>query len=227
VRTTLSSRLEKNWHTVIGGEFDQLYWAQLEEFLQREKDLKRTIYPKVGEIFNALNSTAFEDIKVLIIGQDPYHGEGQANGLCFSVRKGRVIPRSLQNIYKEIEAEYRIQMPAHGDLTGWAAQGVLLLNATLTVREASAGSHQGKGWEDFTDAIIRAVNEECEHIVFLLWGRSAREKRALIGEKHLVLEASHPSPFSARHSFSGCGHFKKANDYLIKYGLKPVGWQRI
>ena len=228
MRTTLSSRLEKNWHTVIGGEFDQLYWAQLEQFLQREKDLKRTIYPKDEEIFNALNSTAFGNIKVVITGQDPYHGEGQANGLCFSVRKDiDVLPRSLSNIYKEIDDEYTVKMPRHGDLTGWAEQGVLLLNATLTVQQARPGSHQGKGWEKFTDAIIRAVNEKPEPVVFLLWGRSAQRKRALIGKKHLVLETSHPSPFSARRGFFGCDHFKKANKYLIKCGLKPVGWQKI
>ena len=218
----------KNWLDIIGGEFDQPYMAQLEQFLQREKDLGHIIYPKDEEIFNALNSTAFEDIKVVIIGQDPYHGEGQSNGLCFSVRKDiNVIPRSLSNIYKEIDDEYPIKMPRHGDLTGWATQGVLLLNATLTVQQARPGSHQGKGWEKFTDAIIRAVNEKYEHVVFLLWGRSAREKRALIGKKRLVLETSHPSPRSARRGFCGCGHFKTANDYLIKYGLKSVGWQKI
>jgi uracil-DNA glycosylase len=234
VRTTLSSRLEKNWHTVIGGEFDQLYWARLEQFLQRERDLKRTIYPKDEEIFNALNSTAFEKIKVVIIGQDPYHGEEQANGLCFSVHKGKAIPPSLKNIYKEIKAEDG-GMPPHGDLTGWAKQGVLLLNATLTVREASAGSHRGKGWEKFTDAIISAVNKEREHVVFLLWGSSAREKGlrkkdgvALIDrEKHKVLETSHPSPFSARLGFQGCGHFKKANEDLKEHRVRPVEWQKI
>ena len=222
--TTLSSRLEKDWHAIIGGEFGQSYMAQLEQFLQWEKDAGNIIYPKNEEIFNALNLTSFENIKVVIIGQDPYHGAGQAHGLSFSVRKG-AIPPSLKNIYKEIEGEYRIEMPPHGDLTGWAAQGVLLLNATLTVRQASPGSHQGKGWEKFTDAVIREINEKREHVVFLLWGRCAREKRALIHQKHLALEASHPSPLSARHSFFGCGHFRKANDYLIKHGCEPVEWQ--
>jgi uracil-DNA glycosylase len=231
--TTISSRLEKNWSDIIGGEFDRPYMAQLEQFLQRENDLGRIIYPKDEEIFNALNSTAFKNIKVVIIGQDPYHGEGQAHGLCFSVPKSiKKIPPSLRNIYKEIG----IQMPLHGDLTGWAAQGVLLLNATLTVRKDSAGSHKGKGWEKFTDAVICAVSERREHVVFLLWGRYAGEKAALIDpQKHLVLEASHPSPLSVGrgsrdgkiHSFRGCGHFEESNGYLKKHGLKPVKWENI
>jgi uracil-DNA glycosylase len=232
--TTLSSRLEKNWHAMIGGEFEigvefERHMAQLEQFLQQEKDLGRIIYPNDEEIFNALNSTAFHDIKVVIIGQDPYHGEGQAHGLCFSVPNTiKKIPPSLRNIYQEIEAECDIQMPSHGDLTGWAAQGVLLLNATLTVRQASPGSHKGKGWEELTDAIIRAVSAKREHIVFLLWGRYAREKAALIDHnKHWVLEAPHPSPFSARLGFFDCGHFIKANAYLNQHGLKPVEWEKI
>lgn len=225
--TTLSNRLEKNWRHIIGGEFDQ-HMARLEKFLQREKSAERTIYPKEAEIFKALNSTALEDIKVVIIGQDPYHGAGQAHGLCFSVPKGKAIPPSLKNIYKEIEAECDIQMLRHGDLTGWAAQGVLLLNATLTVRQGSPGSHKGKGWKEFTDAIIRTVNEKREHVVFLLWGRCAQRKGALIDRKrHKVLETSHPSPLSAHRGFLGCGHFKEANDYLKKHGLKPVLWEKI
>jgi uracil-DNA glycosylase len=224
--TTLSSRLEKNWRDIIGVEFEQRM-AKLEQFLQQEKDLGHTIHPKDEEIFNALNSTPLENIKVVILGQDPYHGEGQANGLCFSVRKGTRIPPSLNNIYNEIKDEYGIR-PSHGDLTGWAAEGVLLLNATLTVREDSAGSHRGKGWEKFTDEVICAVSETREHVVFLLWGRYAGEKTALIdGKKHLVLETSHPSPLSARLGFLGCEHFKKTNDYLIKHGLKPVEWEKI
>src|ERR1035437_9821680 len=169
-------KLEKNWLDVLGGEFDQPYMTKLKQFLQQEKVAGRIIYPKGAEIFNALNTTAFDNVRVVIIGQDPYHGEGQAHGLCFSVRKGIAIPPSLINIYKEIEAEYGVQMPRHGDLTGWAAQGVLLLNATLTVQHANAGSHQHKGWEEFTDAIIRAVNERRKHVVFLLWGSYADRK---------------------------------------------------
>jgi uracil-DNA glycosylase len=234
--TTLSSRLEKNWRAIISGEFKtgvefEQHMAKLEQFLQRERGLERIVYPNDEKIFNALNSTAFDDIKVVIIGQDPYHGAERANGLAFSVRKGIRIPPSLQNIYEEIKRDCGVQMPDLGDLSGWAAQGVLLLNATLTVRKAKAGSHQGKGWEKFTDAVIRAVNEKREPVVFLLWGLRAQEKKALIEcPKHLVLEASHPSPLSAyrgRRPFIGCGHFKEANVYLIKHRLKPVVWQKI
>jgi uracil-DNA glycosylase len=164
----------------------------------------------------------------VIIGQDPYHGEGQAHGLSFSVPKGVKPPPSLRNIYKEIEAEYGVKMPSSGDLTGWAAQGVLLLNATLTVEAGNAGSHQKKGWEDFTDAIIRIVNEKCEHVVFMLWGSYAQKKGAHIDRtKHLVLESVHPSPLSAHRGFLGNGHFKSANEYLAKHGRTPIDWQAI
>jgi uracil-DNA glycosylase len=216
--TTLSNRLEKNWRRIIGGEFD---YVAMERFLQKER-AKGTIYPNDEEIFNALNLTPFEKVKVVIIGQDPYHGEGQAHGLCFSI-KGKKIPRSLSNIYKEIG----IEMPSHGDLTKWAAQGVLLLNATLTVQKGTPGSHQGKGWEKFTDAVIRAINRKREHVVFLLWGRCAQKKRALIGKKHKVLETWHPSARSAHHRFRGCGHFKEANDYLMEHGLKRIDWHKV
>jgi len=240
--TTLSSSLEKNWLDIIGGEFDKPYMLELEKFLQREKNRGRT-YPKDQDIFNALNLTPFKKIKVVIIGQDPYHEEGQAHGLCFSVPNGTCIPPSLKNIYKEIEAEYHIEMPPHGDLTGWAEQGVLLLNAALTVRRDEAGSHQGKGWEKFTDAIVRAVREKPEPVVFLLWGRDAQEvwdrcaqkEGAPIADrkKHLVLKASHPSPRSAHrclrdgeiHSFRGCGHFRAANAHLKKNRLERIDWQ--
>lgn len=223
-----SIKLEQSWLDVIGAEFDQPYMAQLKKFLQDEKARGKVIYPKGAEIFNAMNTTAFANVKVVIIGQDPYHGPGQAHGLCFSVRKGVAIPPSLINIYKEIETEYGVRMPAHGDLTGWAEQGVLLLNATLTVQHANAGSHQNKGWETFTDAIIRVISEKREHVVFLLWGSYAQRKGALIDRrKHCVLEAPHPSPLSAHRGFFGCGHFKKANEYLVKQGLAPVDWQKL
>jgi uracil-DNA glycosylase len=227
--TTLWNRLDKNWRNIIAVEFDRSKMEELEQFLQREKNAEHTIYPKEAEIFNALNLTAFGNIKVVIIGQDPYHGKGQAHGLCFSVPKDiKKLPPSLKNIYKEIEAECGTKMPLHGDLTDWAEQGVLLLNATLTVRKAEPRSHEGRGWEEFTDAIIRAVGRKREPVVFLLWGASAQKKRELIAEKeHKVLEASHPSPLSAYRGFIGCGHFKKANDYLEKHGLKPVVWQKI
>jgi uracil-DNA glycosylase len=231
--TTLWNRLDKNWRDIIAVDFDRSKMEGLEQFLQREKDAEHTIYPKDEEIFNALNSTAFGTVKVVIIGQDPYHREGQAHGLCFSVPKDKkTIPRSLKNIYKEIDPS---KMPSDGDLTGWAEQGVLLLNATLTVRKAEPRSHEGQGWEDFTDATIRAVSGKREPVVFLLWGASAQKKRKLIvGEKHLVLEASHPSGRSASrdmrggeiHSFIGCSHFKRANKYLIKHGLEPIKWQK-
>jgi uracil-DNA glycosylase len=236
--TTLSNRLEKRWRDVIGAEFDRSKIGELEKclqrlekFLQGEKAAECTVYPRDAEIFNALDSTAFDDVKVVIIGQDPYHGNGKAHGLCFSVPKSiEKIPPSLRNIYKEIEKEYcPMKMSSHdGDLTGWAKQGVLLLNATLTVREAEPRSHEGEGWEDFTDAIIRAVSGKREPVVFLLWGASAQKKHKLIvGEKHLVLETSHPSGFSAHRGFIGCGHFKEANKYLKEHGLKPVDWQKI
>ena len=223
-----SIKLEQNWLDIIGGEFDQPYMKKLKDFLQQEKAAGRIVYPKGTEIFNALNTTPFDKVKVVIIGQDPYHGEGQAHGLSFSVPKGVPPPPSLMNIYKEIEAEYGVKMPRTGDLTSWAEQGVLLLNATLTVQHATAGSHQKKGWEEFTDAIIRAVNEKREHIVFLLWGSYAQKKGALIDrKKHFVLEAPHPSPLSAHRGFLGCGHFKKANEYLVKQGLTPIEWAKI
>jgi uracil-DNA glycosylase len=218
---------EKNWLDIIGAEFDQLYMTELKQFLQQEEDNGHTIYPKREEIFTALNLTPFKKIKVVIIGQDPYHGEGQANGLCFSVRKDiEKIPPSLKNIHKECG----IDKPSHGDLTGWAEQGVLLLNATLTVRKHKAGSHRrkGKGWEKFTDAVIRAVNDKQKHVVFLLWGRRAQEKRALIDpKKHKVLKAFHPSGLSAYRGFLGCGHFRKTNAYLKKHGRKRIEWQKI
>jgi uracil-DNA glycosylase len=238
--TTLSSRLDKKWRDIIGGEFDRSKMEKLEKFLQRlERFLQKergesTIYPNDGEIFNALNLTPFKKVKVVIIGQDPYHGEGEAHGLCFSTKE-KEIPPSLRNIYNEIEAEYGIR-PDHGDLTGWAKQGVLLLNATLTVQKDKAGSHQGKGWEKFTDAIIRAISAKREHVVFLLWGHYALEKSALIDcKRHRLLKASHPSGFSARrdlrngeiHKFVGCGHFKTANEYLKEHGLKRIVWERI
>lgn len=233
--TTLWNKLDKTWRDIIAVEFDHSKMEKLEQFLQREKAARHKVYPKDAEIFNALNLTAFRNVKALIIGQDPYHGEGQAHGLCFSVPKSIDIPPSLKNIYKEIEAEFDIKMPPHGDLTGWAKQGVLLLNATLTVEQNEAGSHHGQGWEKFTDAIIRAVAKKREPVVFLLWGRCAQKKRALIdGKQHRVLEASHPSPFSVGRcsrngkirSFHGCGHFKKANDYLKKQDLNLLTGRR-
>jgi len=221
-------KLSQDWLDIIGGEFDKPYMTKLKQFLQQEKTAGRIVYPKGADIFNAMNTTPFDKVKVVILGQDPYHGENQAHGLSFSVRKGVPLPPSLMNIYKEIEAEYGIKMPRTGDLTSWAEQGVLLLNATLTVQQATAGSHQKKGWEEFTDAIIRAVNEKREHVVFLLWGSYAQKKGALIDrKKHFVLESPHPSPLSAHRGFLGNGHFKKANEYLVKQHLAPIEWDKI
>ena len=218
-------KLDPGWRAEIGSEFEKPYMGRLKEFLLEQKEAGHIVYPKGAEIFNALNTTPFEAVKVVIIGQDPYHGEGQAHGLAFSVPKGVSVPPSLKNIYKEIDAEFGASKHPHGDLTSWAQQGVLLLNATLTVRQAQAGSHQNKGWEEFTDAVIRAVNDHHEHVVFMLWGSYAQKKGAFIDrKKHLVLQAPHPSPLSAHRGFLGCGHFRKANEYLEKHGQKPIRW---
>jgi uracil-DNA glycosylase len=223
--TAPSVKLTPDWMTAVGDEFHQPYMTKLKEFLQQEKAAGQTIYPKGAEIFNAMNTTPFDDVKVVILGQDPYHGPNQAHGLSFSVRKGVPIPPSLMNIYKEIESEYSVKMPKSGDLTNWAEQGVLLLNATLTVQQFNAGSHQRKGWEEFTDAVIKAVADKHKHVVFMLWGSYAQKKGAFIDrQKHLVLEAPHPSPLSAHRGFLGCGHFKKANEYLEEHNLKPINW---
>ena len=218
-------KLDQSWLTHIGEEFDRPYMHALKDFLQHEKSAGKTIYPRGDEIFNAMNTTPFDHVRVVILGQDPYHGEGQAHGLSFSVKDGVKPPPSLINIYKEISAEFGTPIPRSGNLTGWAKQGVLLLNATLTVEASLAGSHQNKGWETFTDSIIRAINDHHQHIVFLLWGSYAQKKGAFIDRtRHLVLEAPHPSPLSAHRGFLGCGHFKKANDYLLSHGLSPIDW---
>lgn len=221
-------KIENDWRPFLEEEFAKPYMKKLNEFLHAELSAKQTVFPPEADIFNALNTTDFKDVRVVILGQDPYHGPGQAHGLSFSVRKDVKLPPSLRNIYKEIELEYSTPMPKDGDLTGWAKQGVLLLNATLTVREANAGSHQKKGWEEFTDAIIRAINDNHEHVVFLLWGSHAQKKGAFIDRsKHLVLEAPHPSPLSAHRGFLGCGHFKKANDYLKDNNRTQIDWQSL
>jgi uracil-DNA glycosylase len=221
-------KLPEDWLKVIGSEFDKPYMAKLKEFLKQEKAAGKTIYPKGSEIFNALDKTPFKDVKVVILGQDPYHGPNQAHGLSFSVRKGVRLPPSLMNIYKEIQSDLGLKMPPSGDLTGWAKQGVLLLNATLTVQEANAGSHQNKGWEEFTDAVIRAINDQGEHVVFMLWGSYAQKKGAFIDrKKHLVLESVHPSPLSAHRGFLGNKHFSKANEYLKAQRITPIEWDKL
>ncbi len=214
-----------DWDALLEDEFKKDYYLSLREFLKAEYFTK-TVYPPMNDIFNALKYTSFKDTKVVILGQDPYHGPGQAHGLCFSVQKGIKFPPSLQNIFKELQDECGILPPQHGELTAWAKQGVLLLNTTLTVRQGTPQSHKGQGWEILTDRIISLLNRKEEPVVFLLWGANAWAKKALIkSPKHLVLECAHPSPLSAYRGFFGCGHFKKANDYLEQNGLSPIDWE--
>jgi uracil-DNA glycosylase len=215
--------IETGW-PMLAEEFDKPYMQALAAFIDgREADGVR-VFPLAEDRFNAFITTPIANVKVVILGQDPYHGAGQAHGLSFSVQPYEKIPPSLVNIYKEIEAELGLQIPMHGCLTSWAEQGVLLLNTVLTVEESNAGSHQGKGWEQFTDVAINAINQQCENIVFILWGAHAREKAALIGNKHLVLEAPHPSPLSSYRGFFGCGHFKQTNEHLLANNKQPIDW---
>lgn len=217
-------RLEPGWKTVLLSEFSKPYMQELRKFLNTEKK-GQTIYPRPSELFAAFNTTPLEQVKVVILGQDPYHGPGQAHGLCFSVRPDVRPPPSLENIFKELKADLNIARPDHGCLISWAEQGVLLLNATLSVRAGLPGSHQKKGWEEFTDHAIRYLNENHEHIVFMLWGSYAQKKGAFIDrKKHLVLEAPHPSPLSAHRGFLGCRHFSQANKYLKAHGKEIIDW---
>ena len=219
-------KLEPSWLNVLGGEFDQPYMKQLREFLVQQKGAGRVIYPPSSQWFSAFNSTPFDQVRVVILGQDPYHGPNQAHGLCFSVMPGVKVPPSLMNIYKELQDDLAVQPPSHGCLTSWAEQGVLLLNATLTVEQANAGAHQGKGWERFTDQAIRALNDQRDGIVFLLWGSYAQKKGAFIDQsRHLVLKSVHPSPLSAYRGFLGCKHFSTANNYLQQRGQLAIDWQ--
>lgn len=222
---TALSRIDPSWKSVVTAEVQKPYMASLRTFLESEQSKGAAIFPPAPDIFNALAQTPLSAVKVVILGQDPYHGEGQAHGLSFSVQKGIRLPPSLRNIYKEIALEYGQQPSKDGDLTGWAKQGVLLLNATLTVEAGKAASHQKKGWDVFTDTLIRAVNDNCDHAVFLLWGSHAQKKAGFIDRtKHLVLEAPHPSPLSAHRGFLGCGHFKKANEYLTSHKRHEINW---
>ena len=219
-------KLDASWLDRLETEFSQDYMHTLRAFLKQEKARGKQIYPPGELIFNALNSTPFDKVKVVILGQDPYHGPGQAHGLCFSVLPGVAIPPSLVNIYKEIEADLGIPPAGHGCLQSWADQGVLLLNAVLTVEQFRAASHQGKGWERFTDRVVAELNDNREHLVFMLWGSYAQKKGQIIDRyRHLVLQSTHPSPLSAHRGFLGCRHFSKANDYLIKTGQGPIDWQ--
>lgn len=219
-------KIDPSWLSVIGDEFDKPYMQALKEFLLQQKNSGKVIYPPGSQWFSALNYTPFNKVRVVILGQDPYHGPHQAHGLCFSVLPGVKVPPSLANIYKELAEDLGIQQPNHGCLTSWAKQGVLLLNATLTVEQSNAGAHQGKGWEQFTDQAIRALNDQRDGIVFLLWGSYAQKKGAFIDQsRHLVLKSVHPSPLSAYRGFFGCGHFSAANSYLQQQGLTPIDWQ--
>lgn len=223
--TQSAVKLDQSWLDHIGTEFEKPYMQSLKKFLQDEKAKGKIIYPRGDDIFAAMNITPFEKVRVVILGQDPYHGEGQAHGLSFSVRDGVRPPPSLVNIYKEISDEFGTPIPKSGNLTRWAEQGVLLLNATLTVENALAGSHQNRGWESFTDAIIHTLNDQHNNLVFMLWGSYAQKKGAFIDRnRHLVLQSVHPSPLSAHRGFLGCGHFKKANEYLEEHGLAPIQW---
>ena len=217
-------KIDASWKSVLQNEFEKPYFAQLTSFVRDEYKTKK-IFPPGNMIFSAFDHCPFDKVKVVIIGQDPYHNDGQAHGLCFSVNSGVDFPPSLINIFKEIERDLGKPMPTSGNLERWADQGVLLLNATLTVQAHSAGSHQGRGWETFTDAVIRKVAQEKEHVVFMLWGNYAQQKGAVVdGQKHLVLKSVHPSPLSAYRGFIGCGHFSTANNYLISNGLNPINW---
>lgn len=224
--TGRSIQLHDSWLKVLQAEFQQPYLEELRNFLRGEKSAGKTIYPPGDKIFNALNSTPFDQVKVVILGQDPYHGPNQAHGLCFSVQPDVRLPPSLRNIYKELQSDLGIETPAHGYLQSWATQGVLLLNATLTVERGKPGSHQGKGWEQFTDAVVAHLNDDRDHLVFLLWGSYAQRKGEFIDrQRHCVLTAPHPSPFSAHRGFFGCKHFSKANDYLISQGKAAIDWR--
>lgn len=219
-------QIAKGWKEMLSEEFQKDYFKRITEQLKIEIQSRVKIYPPGPMIFNAFNTTDFNEVKVVIIGQDPYHGPGQAHGLSFSVQPGVKPPPSLVNIYKEIETDLGIKMPRNfGDLTAWAKQGVLMLNATLTVRANEPNSHAGLGWNQFTDAVIQKLNQEKEHLVFLLWGNFAKVKGLQIDQqKHLVLKAAHPSPFAADKGFFGCKHFSKTNQYLIEHGLDPIDW---
>lgn len=217
-------KIEASWKEKLAEEFGKLYFHQLAQFV-REEYQKFRIYPPGGKIFNAFDKCPFDQVKVVILGQDPYHGPKQANGLAFSVNDGVPLPPSLQNIYKELKSDLGVEPPASGNLERWAQQGVLLLNATLTVRQGQAGSHQGKGWEEFTDAVLRILSEQRQGLVFILWGAYAKRKGVLIDRaKHYVIESAHPSPLSATSGFFGSRPFSKANKYLEEKGKTPINW---
>lgn len=226
IRDKMSNvKIEAGWKAALAGEFEQPYFEAIASFLRSEKAAGKVVYPPGGLIFNAFDSTPFDQVKVVILGQDPYHNPGEAMGLCFSVPRGVKVPPSLVNIYKELQADLGIPATGHGDLSSWTRQGVFLLNAMLTVERNRPQSHQNIGWQTFTDAVIRTLSERREGLVFMLWGNFARKKKTLIDtERHLVLESAHPSPL-AGNAFSGCRHFSKANAYLESKGVVPVDWR--
>jgi len=216
--------LTTDWNQVLSSEFSQSYWYALQDFVTRERS-QFQVFPSREDVFNAFELTSLADTRIVILGQDPYHGPGQAHGLAFSVQQGTRIPPSLRNIYKELPTDIGCPIPSHGDLTSWAHQGVLLLNTTLTVRSGEAASHQGHGWEQFTDQIIRELNDKTEPIVFFLWGASSRKKSTLINQqRHVIIESAHPSPLSVRHGFFGSRPFSRANTALIENGREPINW---
>jgi uracil-DNA glycosylase len=223
---TAEIQLEASWLERLREEFGLPYMRELKAFLRSEKAHGKVIYPRGDEIFAAFDHTPVECVRVVILGQDPYHGPGQAHGLCFSVRPGVALPPSLANIYRELEQDLGITMPNHGCLNAWADQGVLLLNSVLTVERGRAASHRDRGWEQFTDRAVEIVNRDCEHVVFMLWGTYAQRKGAVIDtRRHCVLRAPHPSPLSAHRGFFGCRHFSRANDYLVSMGREPIDWR--
>ncbi|HZM29262.1 MAG TPA: uracil-DNA glycosylase [Acidimicrobiales bacterium] len=217
--------MKTDWNPVLRGEFTKPYWAELQQYVAAER-ARAVVYPPADEVYAALHLTPYADVKVVILGQDPYHGPDQAHGLCFSVRPGVTPPPSLQNIFKEMESDLGVPPPNHGCLDSWARQGVLLLNASLTVRQGRAASHQGKGWETFTDEVLKAVNDKPERVVFILWGASARKKKAFVdGSRHVVIESPHPSPLSASSGFFGSRPFSRANEALAEAGRDPIDWR--
>ncbi len=219
-------QIEESWKVALADEFQKPYFAEIRHFLQAEKAAGKIIYPPGSLIFNAFNSTPFDKVKVVILGQDPYHGSGQAHGLCFSVQQGIKPPPSLVNIFKELKEDVGFEIPNHGCLQKWTEQGVFLLNAILTVEANQAASHQKKGWEEFTNAVIQKLSKERDGLIFILWGNFAQQKAVLIDEsKHTILKAAHPSPFSAYSGFFGCRHFSKTNDILKRQGKPPIDWQ--
>ncbi|MCD2422801.1 uracil-DNA glycosylase [Niabella pedocola] len=218
--------IEQSWKKELQDEFQKPYFETLAEHLKTEKQAGKTIYPAGKNIFNAFNTTPFDQVKVLLLGQDPYHGPGQAHGLCFSVQKGVPPPPSLVNIYKELHADLGVSIPKSGDLTHWAQQGVFMLNASLTVRAGEPMSHAKIGWATFTDAVIRKVSDHKQHVVFILWGRFAQEKASLIdASKHFIIKSAHPSPLSAHNGFFGSKPFSKTNEYLTAHGIDPIDWK--